>query len=118
MTNITVETIIQPLIQQHIFSNYTEATHVSVRDYVRHQLRRFEKKVARFEKRYGMTWEQFDPYTAARTTTLREANLTPEQRKTLSQAIMQEEDDWLEWKAMVEMQQSWRMLLTTEFQES
>ncbi len=61
-----------------------------------------------------MKWEQFDQYTAARTTTLREANLTAEQRKTLSQAIMQEEDDWLEWKAAVEMRDSWQKLLVTE----
>ena len=40
-----------------------------------------------------MTWEQFDQYTAARTTTLRQADLIAEQRKTLSQAIMLEEDD-------------------------
>lgn len=111
MTTATLDTIIQPLVQQQIFSTPTEAAHILVQDYVDRQLRRCEKKIARFEKRYGMKWEQFDRYTSARTATLREADLTPEQRQTLSQAIMREEDDWLEWKAMVEMRQSWRTLL-------
>ncbi len=67
------------------------------------QLQQCEEKITRFENRYGMKWEQFDRYTSARTATLREADLTPEQRQTLSQAIMQEEDDWLEWKVMIDM---------------
>lgn len=114
MTSATVDTIIQPLIQQHIFSTLAEAAHTLVQDYVDRQLRRCEKKIVRFEKRYGMKWEQFDRYTAARTATLREADLTTEQRQTLSQAIMQEEDDWLEWKAMLDMRQSWQTLLAVE----
>ncbi len=114
MVSTTLDMIVQPLIQQHIFSTPVEAVHTLVQDYVDRQLRRCEKKITRFEKQYGMKWEQFDRYTAARTATLREADLTTEQRQTLSQAIMQEEDDWLEWKAFLDMRKSWQTLLAIE----
>jgi hypothetical protein len=55
-----------------------------------------------------MDFEQFTRYTSERTALLRRANGQPnEERQRLAQAIMQDEDDWLEWKAAEGMLQSW-----------
>ncbi len=44
MTNTTIETIIQPLIKQQIFSTPVEAAHVLVQDYIQHQIQNCGKK--------------------------------------------------------------------------
>jgi len=38
---------------------------------------------------------------------LEKSNLSAEQRQKLSQAIMQEEDDLLDWKVAKELMESW-----------
>jgi len=38
---------------------------------------------------------------------LEAGRLGAQERQTLGQAIMQEEDDWLDWKAAQEMLDSW-----------
>ncbi len=54
-----------------------------------------------------MRFEQFSDYVHERSVLLKSGDLSTEQRRTLGQAIMQEEDDWLDWKASQEMVESW-----------
>ena len=54
-----------------------------------------------------MSFEQFAAYVHERSVLLEEGDLSPEQRKALGQAIVQEEEDWLEWKLNREMLDSW-----------
>ena len=54
-----------------------------------------------------MRFEQFAEYLHERSLLLEEGDLSPEQRQILGRAIMQEEDDWLDWKVAREMLESW-----------
>ncbi len=58
---------------------------------------------AAFERKYGMSFSQFNDYLRERAALLVSESLSPEERRALNQAIMQEEDDWLDWKAAEEM---------------
>lgn len=46
---------------------------------------------------------QFTQYLHQRSILLESEDLSPEQRQALGRAIMQEEDDWLDWKVAWEM---------------
>jgi hypothetical protein len=54
-----------------------------------------------------MRFGQFVEYLHERSVLLEEGKLSPEQRQALGQAIMQEEDDWLDWKVSQEMLENW-----------
>jgi len=41
---------------------------------------------------------------------LESGDLSAEQRRVLGQAVVQEEDDWLDWKAAQEMLEAWLRL--------
>jgi len=55
----------------------------------------------------GMRFDQFSDYLHERCVLLERNNLSAEQRLALSQAIMREEDAWLDWKATQEILDSW-----------
>jgi len=42
-----------------------------------------------------------------RSVLLEKSKLSAEQRQVLARAVMQEEDDWLDWKVAQEMIESW-----------
>jgi hypothetical protein len=54
-----------------------------------------------------MSFQQFHEYLQERSRLLESGDLSPEQRQALGRAVMQEEDDWLDWKAAQEMLESW-----------
>jgi len=67
-----------------------------------------KQKIVELERKHGMSFEQFTRYTAERTARLRRpGEMSQVQRQTLAQEVMQDEEDWLDWKAAEEMLQSW-----------
>ncbi len=54
-----------------------------------------------------MGFHQFSEYLHERSVLLEKSNLSAEQRQKLNQAIMQDEDDWLDWKVAKELLESW-----------
>jgi hypothetical protein len=54
-----------------------------------------------------MSLERFGEYLHERSVLLETGPLSTEQRQALGQALMQEEDDWLDWKVAREMLESW-----------
>ena len=54
-----------------------------------------------------MRFQQFSEYLHERSVLLEKGKLSAEQRQALGQAIMQEEDDWLDWKVAQEMIENW-----------
>lgn len=103
----TISPVIEPFIRRKMFASEDEALHELLRNYVLREIRKLRREVARFERKYGMHFQQFSAYLHERTVLLAKGNLSSEQRQTLGQAIMQEEDDWLDWKASQEMLESW-----------
>jgi hypothetical protein len=54
-----------------------------------------------------MRFQQFCDYLHERSVLLEKSKLSAEQRQVLARAVMQEEDDWLDWKVAQEMIESW-----------
>lgn len=108
-----VEAILEPLVSRRLFATPEEAAKRLVRDYVLQQIMSCRERIAAFERKYGMDFSHFTEYTSERTALLRRSTgLPPEQRQSLAQAVMREEDDWLDWKAAEEFLQRWLGLQT------
>jgi len=105
--NTRVRTVMEPLIRRKVFATEEEAIRSLLRAYVLRQIDTLQRELARFERKYGMRFEQFVEYLHERSVLLEEGEFSPEQRQALGQAVMREEDDWLDWKVSREMLESW-----------
>jgi hypothetical protein len=102
-----VSSVIEPLIKRKIFATEEEAVRELMRDYILRQIATLQREVGRFERKYGMHFDRFGEYLHERSVLLERGDLSVEQRQALSRAVMQEEDDWLDWKVAKEMLESW-----------
>jgi len=105
--NTSVSTMVEPLVNRKMFATEEEAIRSLLREYILQQVRQLQQELSSLESKYGMSFEQFAAYVHERSVLLEEGGLSPEQRKALGQAIMQEEEDWLDWKVNREMLESW-----------
>jgi hypothetical protein len=103
----TISTVVAPLVERKVFVTEEEAVRSLLREYILRQIETLQQELALFEQKYGMRFEQFAAYLHERSVLLEEGGLSPERRRVLGQAIMQEEDDWMDWKAAREMLESW-----------
>jgi len=99
--------LVEPLVRQGLFDTPESAILELAEEYVLRQVKNYQETIAGLESKYGMTYPQFNQYLQHRTTLLESGNLSPEQTRSLGQAIMVEEEDALEWKIAREMLQSW-----------
>jgi len=105
--NTSVSAMVEPLVSRKMFATEEEAVRSLLREYILQQVRQLQQEPSSLESKYGMSFEQFAAYVHERSVLLEEGDLSPEQRKALGQAIVQEEEDWLEWKLNREMLDSW-----------
>ncbi len=99
--------IIESLVKNKIFANKEDVMKELVQDYIVRQIRSLKRETTRFERRYGMPFERFKEYLHKRSELLEKGNLSRDEHQILAQTIMQEEDDWLDWKVAEEMLDSW-----------
>jgi hypothetical protein len=104
---MTVGTVLESFVERRIFADPETAARALARDYVLNQIKMLTGEIEAFQDKYGMTYGQFCSYLHERSVLLAGDALGPAERRVLSQAVMQEEDDWLEWKATQEMLDSW-----------
>ena len=102
-----MNTQVELLIKRKIFASEDEAIHELVREYILSHITSLQKEIHHFEHKHGMTFNQFTRYLHERSLILQNKSLPPAQQQTLSQAVMQEEDEYLDWKAAQEMLESW-----------
>lgn len=107
---MTGHAVLEPLIRRKVFANEQAAVREITRDYVRHQVEGLIRQTRDFEQRYGMSFDSFEEYLHTRSALLTSGDLGPAQKQRLGQALMREEDDWLDWKAAQEMLDSWLSL--------
>jgi len=100
-------TQIEPLLKRNIFATEDEAIHELVREYVLRQIVLLQEDLKRFERKHGMSFQQFNKYLHERSILLKEKKLSAEQLQALNISIMQDEDDWLDWKVAREMLENW-----------
>lgn len=103
----TLSAVLEQLVRRQVFPSSEEGLRILAQDYLLRQIAAHRREIARLERKYGMSFDRFADYLHQRSLLLQEDNLTPEQRIALGRAIMQEEDDWLDWKAALEVMDAW-----------
>lgn len=98
----TVESVLEPFIRRGLFATPEGAVRQMARDFVLRQIEFHRSEITALEAKYGMNYEQFDQYLAARSETL-----VASPNQALGQAVMLEEDDALTWKSSIEMLEAW-----------
>ena len=105
---MTVEAILEPFVERKLFGSLEEAARKLAVNYILQQIDIYKQRVAELERKHGMSFDQFTRYTAERTAHLcNPGNTPPEKLLILSQYVMLDEDDWLDWKVAEEMLESW-----------
>jgi len=104
---MAVNVVIEPLIRRRIFTTEEEAIRELMCEYILKHISALQRKISYFERKYGMRFNRFGDYLHEKSILLGKNDFSPEQRQSLGQTIMQEEDDWLEWKASKEMLENW-----------
>ncbi len=102
-----MSSMIESLVKNRIFTDEADVIKSLLADYIIRQIDNQKREIKRFERRYGMSFERFKEYLHERSNLLKTGDLSRQERQTLAQAIMQEEDDWLDWKVAKEMLESW-----------
>jgi hypothetical protein len=95
------------LIKRNIFASEEEAISELVREYILRQVDTLQTEIHQFERKYGMNYQQFHQYLHERAVLLEKKSLPANQLEALNVAVMQEEDDWLDWKAARELLENW-----------
>jgi hypothetical protein len=103
----SISVTLEPLLKQHIFKNEEDAVQELTRDYVSKKIFVFQNEIKKFENKYKMNFLQFSEYLQERSILLSDGKNSNEERNLPGKAIMLEEDDWLEWKSIEEMYDSW-----------
>ena len=104
---MSASTVLKPLIDRKIFETEESAVRELLRGHILRQIEDLQAQIEDFEQKYGMSFDEFDAYLRERSRRLQSTDLSADQRKRLNQSIMQEEDDWFEWKVAREMLESW-----------
>jgi len=105
--SVSVSAVMEPLIRRRVFATEEEALRALLREYILQQIAALQREMGRFERKCGLSFERFGEYLHERSVLLETGPLSPEQRQTLGRTLMQEEDDWLDWKVAQEMLESW-----------
>ena len=99
--------MLKPFLQRHIFTSEEQAVRSLLRDHVLHQVETLRAEDRRLAQKYGMAFDRFEQYLHDRSTLLAAGLLSADEQRVLGQAVMLEEDDWMEWKANRAMLESW-----------
>lgn len=83
--------LIEPLVQRGMYGSQEEALKGLVLRYVQEQIIEAEQEIARFQKKYGMSFEEWSD-------------------SLVSKATIEEEDDWMEWESARDMLESWQRI--------
>jgi hypothetical protein len=103
----TISAVIKPLLERKIFATEEEAVRELVKDYILRQITHYQRENIRLTRKYGLTFERFGEYLRERSSLLEKGLLADDQRRDLGQAVMQEEEDFFDWKVSREMLDSW-----------
>jgi len=102
-----MSTMIESLVKNRLFANEEDVIKSLLADYIVRHIGKQKRDLKRFERKHSMSFERFEEYLHERSDLLEKGDLSREKRQALARAIMQEEDDWLDWKVAKEMLESW-----------
>lgn len=107
MTDQEVIAIVEPLVRHQAFATSEGAVRELVLDFILRQIDKYRARITALEKRYGMPFEQFGAYLKERSALLVNGRFDLEQKKRVAQAVMAEEEDWLDWKIARDFLKGW-----------
>jgi len=107
MSDHEVVALLEPLVRHQAFPSVEAAMRALVRDYVLRQIEQYRERLVLLEKQHGMTFEQFSAYLKERAALVAHGQLDAEQKQRVAQAVMAEEEDWLDWKIAREFLEGW-----------
>lgn len=87
-----IQQLVKPLVESGIYKNETCALNDIIVEFVKSKLSGYKTITKKFEIKYKSDFNEFS------------ANLK-------NAAISIEEDDWMDWKAALEMEQAWQETL-------
>ncbi|OQX80274.1 MAG: hypothetical protein B6D64_03390 [Bacteroidetes bacterium 4484_276] len=94
-----IQQLIKPLVVSGIYKNETSALNEIVIEFVKNKLKDYNTIAEKFELKYKNGFNEFT------------ANIK-------NTASIAEEDDWMEWKAAMEMKVAWSETLKTMMQNA
>lgn len=94
--------VIEPFMRRGVFSDPDTAVFEMARAYASSHIQQYQDTINRFQAQYGMSYEEFLDYLQARADLL-----AGKPDPILNEAIMQEEDDALDWKIARDMLRKW-----------
>ncbi len=102
-----VNQLIEPFVRRGLFDSPEQAITEMARSYIIQHITRYQSTIESLQAKHGMTYEQFEAYLKSRSQTL-----VSRPDPDLNKAIMNEEEDALNWKISREMLDSWLGLET------
>ena len=107
MSSREVADLVEPLVLHQAFPTAEEAVRELVSDYILRQIDLYRAQIAKLEAQYGTSYEQFGEYLKERSALLADGQLDPEHKKKVAQAVMQEEEDYLDGKIARDFLNGW-----------
>lgn len=98
MADSELVTILEPLVKHRAFLTAEEAARALVSNFILQQIDESRSQISALEKKHGMGFDHFNAYLKQRTADLMEGKINPQDKHRVAQAIMLDEDDWLDWK--------------------
>ncbi|MEA1945231.1 MAG: hypothetical protein U9N07_07865 [Euryarchaeota archaeon] len=84
-----LEKLAEPFLDIGLYDSVATFFRDLIRDMVEHHLNRYENIIKKFERKYGMSFSDFS-------------------KKLEQESTIEEEDDWMEWEAAINMLGAWR----------
>jgi hypothetical protein len=89
ITQKTISDIVKPLLTSGVYKDEKRALMDIVADYVQRRAQTYADVILRMEKKHGKSFAAFS-------------------RDLRQKASMAKEDEWMEWKAAIEMREAWQ----------
>ncbi len=83
-----ISNIVKPLVLSGIYKNEEVALKEIIRDHVLRKTQKYKHVISEFQAKYKLSFEEFS-------------------EKIKNKATVAEEDDWMDWKAAIEMSETW-----------
>jgi len=83
-----ISNIVKPLILSGIYKDEEVALKEIILDHVLRKNQKYKRVILEFQAKYKLNFEEFS-------------------EKITNKATVEEEDDWMDWKAAIEMNDAW-----------
>ncbi len=83
-----ISDIVRPLVLSGIYKNEEVALKEIILDHVLRKNQKYKRIILEFKAKHKLSFEEFS-------------------KKIKNRATIEEEDDWMDWKAAIEMNEAW-----------